>query len=82
MQITNDVVINYMQNILKKNTNVMVDINTTNSLREINFRSLDFAELCLLVEDEVDKELNFDAAQLRKIEKVDDVCNFLIEATN
>ena len=82
MQITNDLVITYMQNILKKNTKTAVDINKENSLREINFRSLDFAELCLLVEDEVDKELNFDAAQLRKIENVNDVCNFLIEATN
>lgn len=81
MLITNDIVISYMQNIIKKNTNVSPEITVSNTLREINFRSLDFAELCLLVEESVDKELNFDAAQLRKIDNVSDVCDFLINAT-
>lgn len=81
MQITNDLVISYMKDILKKNINTSTEIDESNNLRDINFRSLDFAELCLLIEENVDKELNFDAAQLRKIENVSDVCNFLINAT-
>ncbi|MFY0406852.1 phosphopantetheine-binding protein [Solicola sp. PLA-1-18] len=49
------------------------------SLREIGFRSLDFSELALRVEDEVDKELNFEAAELRQIETVADVLALLEE---
>ena len=47
------------------------------SLRELGFRSLDFSELALRVEDEVDRELNFDAPGLRRIESVGDVLDFL-----
>lgn len=46
-------------------------------LREIGFRSLDFSELALRVEDEVGVELNFDAPELRRIESVGDVLDFL-----
>jgi acyl carrier protein len=46
-------------------------------LREINFRSLDFSELALRVEDEVGTELNFDAPELRRIATVGDVLDFL-----
>ena len=46
-------------------------------LREIGFRSLDFSELALRVEDEVGAELNFDAPGLRRIETVGDVLDFL-----
>ena len=35
--------------------------------REIGFRSLDFSELALRVEDEIDRELNFDAPGLRRV---------------
>ncbi|MEP6464548.1 MAG: acyl carrier protein [Frankiaceae bacterium] len=47
------------------------------SLREINFRSLDFSELALRVEDEIGRELNFDAPGLREIATVGDVLEFL-----
>jgi acyl carrier protein len=47
------------------------------SLREIGFRSLDFSELALRVEDEYGGELNFDAPGLRQIETVGDVLDFL-----
>lgn len=47
------------------------------SLEEIGFRSLDFSELALRVEDELDEELNFDAPQLRQIRTVKDVLDFL-----
>lgn len=48
-------------------------------LSEIGFRSLDFSELALRVEDEIDEELNFDAAGLRQITTVGDVLDLLIE---
>ncbi len=50
------------------------------ALRDIAFRSLDFSELCLRVEQEIGRELNFDAAALRRIESVADVCDFLESA--
>ncbi|WP_265447730.1 acyl carrier protein [Flexivirga meconopsidis] len=46
-------------------------------LDTIGFRSLDFSELALRVEDELDTELNFDAPQLRSIETVSDVLDFV-----
>ncbi len=49
------------------------------SLDEIGFRSLDFSELALKVEDEVDEELNFDAPGLRAIRTVGDVLDFITE---
>ena len=47
------------------------------SLRDIGFRSLDFSELALRVEDEIGDELNFDAPGLRQIAKVGDVLDFI-----
>lgn len=52
------------------------------TLREIGFRSLDFSELCLRVEEEIGRELNFAAAALRRIETVGDVCDFVELASN
>jgi acyl carrier protein len=46
-------------------------------LRDFGFRSLDFSELALRVEDELGTELNFDAPGLRSIETVGDVLDFL-----
>lgn len=46
-------------------------------LDTIGFRSLDFSELALRVEDETGTELNFDAPGLRRIETVGDVLDFL-----
>jgi acyl carrier protein len=47
------------------------------ALRDIGFRSLDFSELALRVEDEIGEELNFDAPGLRSIATVRDVLDFL-----
>jgi len=47
------------------------------NLEEIGFRSLDFSELALRVEDEIDDELNFDAPELRQIATISDVLDFL-----
>ena len=46
-------------------------------LAELGFRSLDFSELALRVEDAVGHELNFDAPGLRQILTVGDVLDFL-----
>jgi acyl carrier protein len=46
-------------------------------LRAIGFRSLDFSELALRVEDELGDELNFDAPGLRRIATVGDVLDFI-----
>ena len=48
-------------------------------LSEIGFRSLDFSELALRVEDEIGDELNFEAAGLRSIVTVGDVLGLLLE---
>ena len=49
----------------------------TAGLREIGFRSLNFSELAIRVEDEIGTELNFDAVSLRRIATVADVLDFL-----
>ena len=46
-------------------------------LRTVGFRSLDFSELALRVEDEIGEELNFDAPGLRQIATVGDVLDFI-----
>ena len=51
------------------------------ALREVGFRSLDFAELALLVEMATGQALDFEAAVLRRIETVNDVLTFFVEAT-
>lgn len=47
------------------------------NLEQLGFRSLDFSELALRVEDETGDELNFDAPGLRQIQTVGDVLDFL-----
>lgn len=47
--------------------------NDGQSLQELGFRSLDFAELALRVEDGLGRELAFDASDLRSIQTVGDV---------
>lgn len=45
-------------------------------LRDIGFRSLDFSELALRVEGQLGRELNLEAATMRRIETVGDVIAF------
>lgn len=45
-------------------------------LREINFRSLDFSELALRLEERIGGEINFAGTQLRRVETVQDVLDF------
>jgi acyl carrier protein len=48
-------------------------------LSQVGFRSLNFSELALRVEDEIGVELNFDAVKLRRIATVGDVLDFMEE---
>ena len=50
------------------------------ALREAGFRSLDFSELALRLETAAGRELNFDAAPLRRIATVGDVLEFFEKA--
>lgn len=51
------------------------------STRAVNFRSLDFSETALRIENSIGRELTFDAASMRRIETVKDVLDFFEEAT-
>lgn len=56
-------------------------IQEPSSLREIGFRSLDFAELALRVEASSGITLDFEGAALRSVQTVADVLDFLEKAT-
>lgn len=51
-------------------------------LATLGFRSLDFSELALRVEDESGDELNFEAAEMRQILTVADVLEFLVTSSS
>lgn len=51
------------------------------TVREANFRSLDFSEVALRIETSIGRELAFDAASMRRIETVKDVLDFFEDAT-
>jgi acyl carrier protein len=73
-------VLELMQRILDVRGKDPSQVREEAGLRDISFRSLDFSELCLRVEEEIGHELNFEAAALRRIESVADVCDFLESA--
>lgn len=77
-QLSRDQLKALMSQVLTAQGKVLPEQETAN-LREIGFRSLDFSELALRVEDEIDTELNFEAAGLREIATVADVLNLLEE---
>ncbi len=52
----------------------IVDVSKTT--REVNFRSLDFSETALRIENEIGRELAFDAASMRNIVTAKDVVDF------
>ncbi len=75
-KLTREQVRDMMAEVMKKHNLELPDSDTA-SLTEIGFRSLDFSELALKVEDELETELNFDAPGLRSIETVGDVLDFI-----
>jgi acyl carrier protein len=56
---------------------INVALRPDTEVEEIGFRSLDFSELALRVEQRLGAELNFEASPLRRIETVQDVIDFL-----
>lgn len=76
-----DEVIKLIEYILEKQGKETNNVAGSSTLRELQFRSLDFSELCLRVEEQKQTELNFEAAALRGLETVDDVCSFIMEAS-
>ncbi|SDL11354.1 acyl carrier protein [Tessaracoccus oleiagri] len=77
-QISRDQVKEMMAEVMRRQNKVLPESEET-PLDEIGFRSLDFSELALRVEDELDEELNFDAPGLRSIRTVGDVLDFIDE---
>jgi acyl carrier protein len=77
-QLTRSQIRDLMEQVLKNQGKVLPDDDAAD-LREIGFRSLDFSELALRVEDETGEELNFDAPGLRRIATVGDVLDFLLQ---
>ena len=77
-QISRDQVKEMMGEVLRRQDKTLPESEDT-ELTEIGFRSLDFSELALRVEDEIDEELNFDAPGLRSIRTVADVLDFIDE---
>lgn len=51
------------------------------TLRELGFRSLDFSEVALRVEEQLGRELQLDASHLRAIQTVKDVLGFFERAS-
>lgn len=74
--LSRDAIRTMMAEVLQAQGKTLPDDDSAN-LEEIGFRSLDFSELALRVEDEIGQELNFDAPELRRIATVSDVLDFL-----
>ncbi len=70
-----------MGDVLRRQDKILPDSDDA-ALDEVGFRSLDFSELALRVEDEIGEELNFDAPGLRSIRTVGDVLDFIEQLQN
>ena len=75
-QLSREQVRSRMADVMAKQGKALPDDDSV-SLDEIGFRSLDFSELALKVEDDIDEELNFDAPGLRSIRTIGDVLDFV-----
>lgn len=75
-------IIALINKVLVKRGKLPIDSNLEISLREYGFRSMDFSELALRVEDQIGIELNFDANSMRAIETFRDVVEFFQNSLN
>ena len=77
---TRSEILNLMNHVLeKRNKTKIIDENQT--VREVNFKSLDFPEVALRIETSINEELFFDAATMRNIKTVKDVLDFFESLT-
>ncbi len=68
--------------VLVKRGKKPIDSNLDISLRDYGFRSMDFSELALRIEEHVGIELNFNANSMRAIETFRDVIEFFQNSLN
>lgn len=68
--------------VLEKRGKSPISAQSNENLREYGFRSMDFSEVALRVEEALGKEIVFDASILRKIESFQDVIEFFRTVTN
>lgn len=68
--------------VLEKRGKSPISAQSNENLREYGFRSMDFSEVALRVEEALGKEIVFDASILRKIESFQDVLEFFRTVTN
>jgi acyl carrier protein len=74
-------IVELIQSILRRQGKDVPDLAESASLSEIAFRSLDFSELCLRVEQRLGRELSFGASTVRNVSTVGDVCDFVKQAS-
>ena len=79
MPLSDDVILDELRSLLRRRGQTDT-LTPDTELETIGFRSLDLSELALHLEDRVGGELNFEATELRRIETVGDVLNFLRDA--
>ncbi|MBX9741135.1 MAG: hypothetical protein K2X62_13720 [Beijerinckiaceae bacterium] len=78
---TREQVLGLINLVLKKNGRTETTDSET-GLREAGFRSLDFSEVALRIEDSLDRELSFEASSMRRITTIKDVIDFFENATS
>ena len=76
---TRDDILALMNTVLAKRGRAAVS-GEGQTVRDANFRSLDFSEVALRVETAIGRELAFDAASMRRIETENDVLDFVEDA--
>ena len=63
---TRSEILNLMNHVLEKRNKIKI-IDENQTVREVNFKSLDFSEVALRIETSINEELFFDAATMRNI---------------
>jgi acyl carrier protein len=67
-------------NLVLANKGLAPASDTDSPVRDVGFRSLDFSEVALRLEDSIGHELNFEAAAMRRISTISDVIDFFVQA--
>jgi acyl carrier protein len=78
--ITQQEIIEVINIVLVKRGKESIETNLEINLRTHGFRSMDFSEVALRLEDRAGRELNFDAQQMRAITTFADVVDFFLKS--